>query len=627
VRLERTDRYADLEPLLAKVEHPARYLDHEWGATEEQDGPFHVCMMYADVYEVGQPNLGIAILYNELNAAEGISCERCYLPWTDMSALMREVGVPLLSLETSSPVASFDIVGFTLAHEMIATNIIEALDLAHIPVRAAERDEDDPIVIAGGPSAWNCEPLCALFDAVLLGDGEGEIVDVAQAVRAAREAGATRAEVLRSLARVQGVYVPSLYDVVVDESSTRWGYAVPKEGSGVPEVVYKRCIPDLSATDPVPQKMVPYMGIVQDRLAIEVLRGCARGCRFCQAGITYRPVRERPFEQVVEAAERGLDETGYDEVSLSSLSTTDHSQCERILLQLDERLRAKGVRVSIPSQRLDSFGVDMAAAVSGSRRGGLTFAPEAGTQRLRDVINKNVTEEDLERAARNAFELGWRRMKLYFMMGLPTETDEDILAITAAAQRVLDIGREVVGRGYKSGVSVSISVAVFVPKSHTPFQWCGQLPIEEVRRRQQLMLHSAKDRDIRISYHDAQVSVVEAALSKMGRAGFELVYGAWERGCRFDAWTSEFKYDQWVEAGHAMGIDIEELAAEPTPLDARLPWDHTSPGVSKGFLLREWRRALEGKTTADCTMTSCAGCGVCPTLGVDNNIAGDRHGR
>ncbi|MBQ9006939.1 MAG: TIGR03960 family B12-binding radical SAM protein, partial [Atopobiaceae bacterium] len=417
MRLDRTDRYADLEPLLAKVEHPARYLDHEWGATEDQDGPFHVCMIYADVYEVGQPNLGIAILYNELNAAEGISCERCYLPWTDMSALMREADVPLLSLETSSPVASFDIVGFTLAHEMIATNVIETLDLARIPVRAEEREEEDPIVIAGGPSAWNSEPLCAMFDAVLLGDGEGEIVDVARAVRDARAAGASRAEVLRAVSRVQGVYVPSLYDVVVDETSTRWGYAVPKQGADVPDVVYKRCIPDLSVTDPVPQKMVPYMGIVQDRLAIEVLRGCARGCRFCQAGMTYRPVRERPFEQVVEAAERGLDVTGYDEVSLSSLSTTDHSQCERILLQLDERLRAKGVRVSIPSQRLDSFGVDMAAAVSGSRRGGLTFAPEAGTQRLRDVINKNVTEQDLERAARNAFEQGWRRMKLYFMMG------------------------------------------------------------------------------------------------------------------------------------------------------------------------------------------------------------------
>ncbi len=627
MRLPRQDRYAELEPLLAKVEHPARYLDHEWGAVEQQDGPFHVCMIYADAYEVGQPNLGIAILYNELNAAEGISCERCYLPWVDMSALMREAGVPLLSLETSSPVASFDVVGFTLAHEMIATNIVETLDLAGIPIRAEDRDEDDAIIFAGGPSAWNCEPLCAMFDAVLLGDGEGEIVEAAQAVRDARAAGATRAEVLKALSKVRGVYVPSLYDVVVDETSTRWGYAVPKPGADVPEVVYKRCIPDLSVTDPVPQKMVPYMGIVQDRLAIEVLRGCARGCRFCQAGMTYRPVRERPLEQVVDAAEQGLRTTGYDEVSLSSLSTTDHSQCEQILLRLDERLRGKGVRVSIPSQRLDSFGVDMAAAVSGSRRGGLTFAPEAGTQRLRDVINKNVTEDDLERAARNAFELGWRRMKLYFMMGLPTETDDDVLAITAAARRVLEIGREVVGRGYKSGVSVSVSVSVFVPKCFTPFQWCGQLPIDEVRRRQDLMIRANRDRDIHISYHDAQVSVVEAALSKMGRAGFELVYGAWQRGCRFDAWTDQFKYEQWLEAGRAMGIDLEELAAEPYDLEARLPWEHTSPGVSKGFLKREWRRAAEGVTTSDCTMTSCVGCGVCPALGVDNHIEGDRHGR
>ncbi len=627
MRLPREDRYAELEPLLAQVLHPARYLDHEWGAIEDQEGPFHVCMVYADLYEVGQPNLGIAILYNELNAAEGISCERCYLPWTDMAALMREAKVPLLSLETSSPLASFDVVGFTLAHELIATNIIETLDLAGIPIRADERDEDDPIIFAGGPSAWNCEPLCAMFDAVLLGDGEGEIVDAARAVRDARAEGASRAEILRRLSLVQGVYVPSLYDIIVDETSTQWGYAVPKEGSGAPDVVYKRCIPDLAATDPVPQKMVPYMGIVQDRLALEVLRGCARGCRFCQAGMTYRPVRERPMEQVVEAAEEGLTLTGYDEVSLSSLSTTDHSQCEQILLRLDERLRAKGVRVSIPSQRLDSFGVDMAAAVSGSRRGGLTFAPEAGTQRLRDVINKNVTEEDLERAARNAFELGWRRMKLYFMMGLPTETDEDVLAITKAARRVLEIGREVVGRGYKSGVSVSISVAVFVPKCFTPFQWCGQLPIEEVRRRQDLLIKSNHERDIRISYHDARVSVVEAVLSKMGRAGFDLVYGAWKHGCRFDAWTDEFSYEGWVQAGRDMGIDIEELAAEPIDLDARLPWEHTSPGVSRGFLLREWRRAAEGVTTSDCTMTSCVGCGVCPTLGVDNNIVGDRHGR
>lgn len=627
MRMVREDRFAEIEPLLGRVLHPARYLDHEWGACEDQDGPFHVCMIYADTYEVGQPNLGIAILYNELNQAEGISCERAFLPWVDMSALMRERSIPLLSLETSSPVASFDIVGFTLAHELVASNVIETLDLAGIAVRASERDEDDPLVIAGGPSAWNCEPLAPVFDAVLLGDGEQEIVDVARCVRDARASGLTRAETLLRLAQVESIYVPSLYDVVVDESSTRWGYAVPCEGSGAAEVVYKRCIPDLAATEPVAQRIVPYMGIVQDRLAIEVLRGCARGCRFCQAGMTYRPVRERPAEQVVSAVQEGLAQSGYDECSLSSLSTTDHSQCAQFLHELNEHTRATGVRVSLPSQRLDSFGVEMAAATSGGRRGGLTFAPEAGTQRLRDVINKNVTDEDLERAARNAFESGWRRMKLYYMMGLPTETDEDILAITAAARRVLEIGREVCGRTRRrsSGVSVSISVAVFVPKCYTPFQWVGQLSREEVRHRQQLLLQSAQDRDIRISYHDADVSVVEAALSKMGRAGFEVILEAWRRGCRFDAWTDQFRYDLWLEAGHACGIDLEEVAASEFPLAARLPWDHTSPGVDKGFLQREWRRALEGVTTPDCTMQSCTGCGVCPTLGVSNVIAGERR--
>lgn len=622
MRLPREDCYELIEPLLAQVEKPSRYLDHEWGACESQRGPFHACVMYPDVYEVGQPNLGLAILYNELNKQEGISCERAYLPWTDMIGLMRERGIPLLSLESSSPVASFDLVGFTLAHEMACTNIVEALDLAQIPVRASDRAEDDPIVIAGGPSVWNCEPVAPMFDAVLLGDGEEAIVEMAQVVREGRAQGLARPSIVRNLGRVQGVYVPSLYDIVVDERSTRWGYAVPKPGSGAPERVLKRSLQNFAGSDPVCQKIIPYMGLIQDRLSVEVLRGCARGCRFCQAGMTYRPVRERPAEQVIQAVEQGLAATGYDECSLSSLSTTDHSQCREILTRLNGDLAPEGIRVSIPSQRLDSFGVDMAAAVGASRKASLTFAPEAGSQRLRDVINKNVTEDDLEQAARNAFSNGWRRMKLYFMMGLPNETDEDILGITRSAERVLKIGRSILGP--RSGASVSISVAVFVPKAHTPFQWAGQLRLDEVRRRQSLLLHSEPDRAIRISYHDAETSLVEAVLSKMGRAGFDLVYAAWKHGCRFDAWSDQFHFERWEEAAREVGIDLVETAAEAFPLDARLPWDHTSPGVSKGYLQREWRRATRGETTPDCTRASCTGCGVCPALDVHNSVIGER---
>ncbi len=619
------DRFSELEPLLAHVEKPTRYLDHEWGSLASADADYRACLIYPDVYEVGLPNQGIAILYRNLNAVDGISCERGYLPWVDMADAMRAAGVPLLSLEGAAPIASFDVVGFHVPHEMAATNFLEALDLAGIPLLARDRGEDDPLIIAGGPSVYNPEPLADFFDAVLIGEGEDSIVEVCQEHRRLRDAGATRAEILRGLARVPGTYVPSLYEVRFDEPCTRWGYTVPRPGEDVPEVVYKRVAADFGATDPIPQSVVPYAQIVHDRLSIEVLRGCARGCRFCQAGITYRPVRERSADQVVSAVIRGLETTGYDEVSLTSLSTTDHSCIREILGRLNRRLEDTGISVSIPSQRLDSFGVEMALEVAGEKKGGLTFAPEAGSQRLRDIINKNVTEDDLDRAVRAAFEAGWRRCKLYFMMGLPGETDEDIVAIARMADHVIEIAREVVPKGQRGGVSVSISVAVFIPKAWTPFQWCAQLDDAEVKRRQRLLLQSVENRSVRVHYHDAETSLVEAALSRGGRALAPVIMGAWRRGQRFDAWSEQFDLTRWLEAAAECGIDLRAVAQEPFEVGLRLPWEHTSPGVSGGYLEREWRRALEGVTTHDCTRGSCTGCGICPTLQANNILAGERR--
>lgn len=618
------DRFAEIEPLLNRVEKPSRYIDHEWGTLAKPDAAYRVCLIYPDVYEVGLPNQGIAILYNNLNKAEGISCERGYIPWIDMADEMRAAGVPLLSLEGAAPVAAFDVVGFHIPHELAATNYLEALDLADIPLMAQERTDDDPLVVAGGPSVYNPEPLYAFFDAFLVGEGEDLIVEFCERHRELKAAGLTRAEQLRELAKIPGVYVPSLYELVHDEASTRWGYTVPRAGEDVSEVIYKRVAADFGATDPVPQSVVPYAQLVHDRLSVEVLRGCARGCRFCQAGITYRPVRERSADQVVSAVVHGLEKTGYDEVSLTSLSTTDHSCVKEILSRLNRRLADTGISVSIPSQRLDSFGVEMALEVAGEKKGGLTFAPEAGSQRMRDIINKNVTEEDLDRAVRAAFQAGWRRCKLYFMMGLPGERDEDIVAIAHLADHVVEVAREVVPPEQRGGIGVSISVAVFIPKAWTPFQWCAQLDDAEVKRRQRLLLASVKSRAVRVHYHDAETSLIEAVLSRGGRDLAPVIMGAWQRGQRFDAWTEQFELARWLDAASACGIDLREAVQEPFPLDAHLPWEHVSPGVSRGFLEREYRRALEGKTTHDCTRDTCTGCGVCPTLGAGNVLVGER---
>ena len=624
MRLSYTDRFCEIEPLLAHVEKPSRYIDHEWGTLSKAEADYRCCLIYPDVYEVGLPNQGLAILYNILNREEGVSCERGYVPWPDMGDAMREAGVPLLSLEGAAPVAAFDLVGFHIPHEMACTNYLEALDLAGIPLMASDRADDDPLVMGGGPSVYNPEPLAPFFDLILIGEGEEAMPEVCRLHRRLRDEGASRAQILEALAHVDGIYVPSLYEVCFDDPCSPHGYTVPREGADVPSVVYKRVVKDFGATETLAQSCVPYAQLVHDRLSVEILRGCARGCRFCQAGMTYRPVRERTADQIVDSVLEGLERTGYDEVSLTSLSTTDHSCIREVLGRLNHELEDTGIRVSIPSQRLDSFGVDMAESVAGEKKGGLTFAPEAGSQRMRDIINKNVTEQDLDRAAKAAFEAGWNRMKLYFMMGLPGERDEDIVAIANLADHVLELGRSVVPKSRRGSISVSISVSVFIPKAATAFQWCPQLDYDDVKRRQHLLVTSVRNRAVRVHYHDAETSLLEAALSRAGRDMAPVILEAWRNGARFDAWTEYFSLDRWKAAAARCGLDLYEIVHQPYELDWHLPWEHVSPGCTRGFLEREYRRSLEGVTTPDCTRTSCTGCGICPRLKAKNVIVGER---
>ena len=618
---ERVDLWGRVEPLLDLVEKPSRYIDHEFGAVRDSESSFRCVLIYPDTYEVGLPNQGLAILYKILNNQPGIACERAYTPWIDMADLMRRRDLPLFSMESCFPVASFDMVGIQLPHELAASNIVETLDLAGIPLMARDRAQDDPIVCGGGPSVYNPEAVCELYDCIMVGDGEEVIVEVACCIRDMRAANAPRADILAALAQISGVYVPLLYHA--EEDSFGRTHVVPVEGSGAPEKVVKRVVADFKALDPVNTTLVPYPQVVQDRLAVEVLRGCARGCRFCQAGMTYRPVRERPADQIVAAVMRGLACTGYDQVSLTSLSTTDHSNLEDVLRRLNANLSGKGISVSLPSERLDSFGVEMAKLVAGEKKGGLTFAPEAGTQRMRDVINKGVTEDDLMNAVSASFSQGWLRMKLYFMIGLPTETDEDVLGIAELCRRALELARASVPPPKRCAVRIGTSVAVFIPKAQTAFQWCGQTPPEEVRRRQKL-LADAVPRGVDLRYHDYASSFLEAVLSRSGREALPLILEAHRLGARFDAWSDQFKLEIWQQAAENVGFDMQRAACEPFEVGAPLPWDHISAGVSPRWLEREWERALEGTLTPDCTMTKCSGCGVCPSLHVDNDLERSR---
>ena len=623
-----TNLWPRVEPLLARVERPARYLNHEWGCVVKGDAPFQFCMIYPDTYELGQANQAVRILVNAVNATEGMGAERAFLPAVDMADLMRDAGVPLFSLESCAPVAEFDAVGITLPHELAATNILETLDLAGIPLHSDERAEGDPIVLAGGPCAYNPEPYAPFFDVILVGEGEEQLPEALSLIRRLRGEGVPRAAILRALAReVGGAYVPSLYRWRDEAEAQAAGSWVEPLFDDVPPVVDKRVFEGFAASDAHEPMVVPYTEVVHDRLNIEVLRGCARGCRFCQAGMMYRPVRERSADNIVNAVVRGLAETGYDEVSLTSLSSTDHSQIAEILTRVNDACAGRGVRVSVPSQRLDVFGVEMAELVAGQKKGGLTFAPEAGTQRLRDVINKNVTEDDLFSAIDAAFAAGWRRCKLYFMVGLPTETDEDIKGIASLAQRAYDRAKAAVPPEQRGSVRMSVSCAVFVPKAQTPFQWDGQISPEETLRRVGLLKRSVKYKAVDVHYHDPATSFVEAVMSRGGREAAAWVEEAWRRGARFDAWTEHFDEEAWTSAAEALGIDPARIAQADFPTDYVLPWAHITAAVSPKFLARERARAQEGVTTPDCTFENCSACGACPTLGADIELMEERVGK
>ena len=615
----RVSLWERIEPLLSQVSKPSRYLDREYGTDWRQEASYRAVLIYPDTYEIGQANQGLTILYHDLNATPEVSCERSYLPWPDLSDLMREKGIPLFSLEGCAPVASFDLVGITLPHELCYTNVLETLDLAGIPLHAAERGEGDPIVVGGGPCSYNPEPLAPFFDVFSIGEGEEALPELACLLRRLRDEGATRAQTLAAVARLDGFYVPSLYRIGAH------GEALP-DAPGAPAQIVKRVVADFESSTPNAQRIVPYAEVAHDRYAVEVLRGCARGCRFCQAGMVYRPVRERSADQIVGAVAEGLACTGFDEVSLTSLSTTDHSQLPEVLRRLNRRLEGTGMNVSIPSQRVDAFGIEMALLVAGRKKGGLTLSPEAGTQRLRDVINKGITEDNIMNAVRSGVEAGWRHIKLYFMCGLPTETDEDVRGIGELVDRIGRAAAEVLPPNQRKAVRIAVSCAVFVPKPDTPFQWCGQLTRDEVEHRQEVLRQAMPHRGVTLSWHDSAPSLVEAAMARGSRNLAPVIEAAWRAGQRFDAWTEHFSIDRWLEAAEKCGVDLGAIASTELPLDEPLPWDHISAGVSRAYLEREWERALAGQTTPDCTFASCTGCGVCPALGVANDVKGVRRG-
>ena len=601
--------------VLSQVQKPARYAGGEFGSILKSPAETEVAIALAfpDVYEVGMSYLGFKILYHILNQQEGVAAERVYAPWVDMEAQMRERNIPLWSQESAKVLRDFDFVGFTLQYELSYTNILNMLDLGKISLFSAEREEDEPFIIAGGPCVYNPEPLAEFIDFFIIGEGEEVIVEVMQAFKEWKKEGKMggRRAFLKHVVKIKGIYVPSFYEVSYAANGETEHIQVLQEGA--PEVVQKRVIKDLESISFPTNPIVPFGSIVHDRIMLEIFRGCTRGCRFCHAGMVYRPVRERNPELLKNLARELVDHTGYNEISLVSLSTADYSCLEPLIRELIAELKEEKVSVSLPSLRVDSFSVELAKEVQAVRKSGLTFAPEAGSQRMRDVINKGVTEADLLSAVSAAFSSGWSTVKLYFMIGLPGETDEDILAIADLAKKVQYKYKEVTGKG---GAKVTVSVSSFVPKPYTPFQWSPQDTIEEIRRKQLLLKDALKVKNITYQYHDSVTSVIEGVFARGDRRLGKALYLAWQRGAKFDGWSEQFSYERWLTAIADAGLVKEFYANRERSEQELFPWEHIQPVINRAFLWREYQKSLRAELTEDCRHASCSVCGVCQNLDV-----------